>query len=379
MSRSGSRGRRRPAIRRTAGGLALFADPRALPADALALLAAREGRCLFGSLAWYRTVIDHGLGAGETGCFAVWPPHGPPDAIFPLMRAAQGDLRSLTNPYSCVYAPLLAPRLGDDRILRAGEALGVLCREAARVRLEALPEEWPALPPLLEGVRRAGLVVRRFNHFGNWHEQVGGVSWAGYLAARPGALRETMRRKLRRVARARSVAIEVVEGEEGLAAGIEAFETVYGRSWKEPEPFASFNPALMRAISPLRSLRLGLMRIEGEPVAAQFWIVEDGRATVLKLAHDERFKAYSPGTVLTASMLRRLIDEERVREIDFGRGDDRYKSAWASRRRQRIGVLLINPRRPRGLIIVLGEALGAGRRAVRSVLAHPRATSRADS
>ncbi|MBO0710050.1 MAG: GNAT family N-acetyltransferase [Acetobacteraceae bacterium] len=366
-------------IRRAADDLALFADPRAMPADTLALVGAREGRCLFGSLAWYRTVIDHGLGAGETGCFAVWPPRGPPDAIFPLVRAAHGDLRSLTNPYSCVYAPLLAPRLGDDRIIRAGEALGVLCRGRARVRLDALPAEWPALPPLLEGVRRAGLVVHRFNHFGNWYEPVGGVSWAGYLAARPGALREIMRRKLRRIARGRSVAIEVVTGAEGLGAGIGAFETVYGRSWKEPEPFPAFNPALMRAISPLGSLRLGLMRIDGEPVAAQFWIVEDGRATVLKLAHDERFKAYSPGTVLTASMLRRLLDEERVREIDFGRGDDRYKSAWASRRRQRIGVLLINPRRPRGLIVALGTTLGAGRRAVRSVFARPRAMSQGGS
>lgn len=351
-----------------------------MPADARAFLAARDGQCLFGSLAWYRTVIDHGLGAGETGRFVVWPPDGPPDAIFPLACAAGGELRSLTNPYSGLYAPLLAPRLSHDRIIRAGEVLGGLCRDCPSVRLDALAQEWRELAPLLEGVRRAGLTVRRFNHFGNWHEPVGGVSWAGYLAARPGALRETVRRKLARIARARAIAIEVVTGMDGLEAGIAAFETVYARSWKEPEPFPAFNPALMRAIAPLGTLRLGLMRIDGEPVAAQFWIVEEGRATVLKLAHDERFRAHSPGTVLTALMLRRLLDEEHVREIDFGRGDDRYKSAWASRRRQRIGVLMINPCRPRGFMIALGAtlgaSLGAGRRRVRAALARACATFR---
>ena len=39
-------------------------------------------------------------------------------------------------------------------------------------------------------------------------------------------------------------------------------------------------------------------------------------------------KRYSPGTVLTAMMLRRLIEEEGVSEIDFGRGDDDYKRGW---------------------------------------------------
>ena len=79
---------------------------------------------------------------------------------------------------------------------------------------------------------------------------------------------------------------------------------------------------------------------------------------MLKLAHDETFKAHSPGTVLTALMIRHLLDNEHVAQIDLGRGDDTYKQGWAVERRQRIGVLLINPRRPAGLMALLRHAFG---------------------
>ena len=87
---------------------------------------------------------------------------------------------------------------------------------------------------------------------------------------------------------------------------------------------------------------------------------------MLKLAHDEAFKAASPGTVLTALMLRRLLDEEQVPEIDFGRGDDAYKPAWAAQRRQRIGLMLANPLHPRGLAFLGRHALGRARAALRA-------------
>jgi CelD/BcsL family acetyltransferase involved in cellulose biosynthesis len=127
----------------------------------------------------------------------------------------------------------------------------------------------------------------------------------------------------------------------------------------------------MRAMAPRGGVRLGLWCIGDQPVAAQFWVVAEGRAIVLKLAHDEAFKAHSPGTVLTAMMLRHLLDREHVAEIDFGRGDDAYKKDWAARRRRRIGILLVNPWRPAGAAAMLRHAAGQARHAVRRVVAGP--------
>jgi CelD/BcsL family acetyltransferase involved in cellulose biosynthesis len=57
-------------------------------------------------------------------------------------------------------------------------------------------------------------------------------------------------------------------------------------------------------------------------------------------------------------MLRHLLDQEHVAEIDFGRGDDPYKQGWASSRRQRIGVLLVNPWRLSGAVAWLRHGVG---------------------
>jgi CelD/BcsL family acetyltransferase involved in cellulose biosynthesis len=125
----------------------------------------------------------------------------------------------------------------------------------------------------------------------------------------------------------------------------------------------------MRVAAGLGLLRLGVLRAraDGAPLAAQYWILDRGgqRATVLKLAHVETQRAASPGTVLTALMIRELVREDGVSELDFGRGDDAYKRLWAGQRRQRIGVLLADPLHPAGAAALLRRALSVLRQRLR--------------
>jgi CelD/BcsL family acetyltransferase involved in cellulose biosynthesis len=95
----------------------------------------------------------------------------------------------------------------------------------------------------------------------------------------------------------------------------------------------------MRNLATAGWLRLAICRLNGRPVAAQLWAVTAGTGTVLKLAHDQAFDRLSPGTVLTAFAIRRLIQNDGIARIDFGRGDDGYKAAWTTRRTPHIGVL----------------------------------------
>ena len=313
-------------------------------------------------LAWWRCVVAAALAPGTRPLFAVCREAGEVAAILPLQRERRA-LSGLVTPYTCLYQPLIAAGADDALVHRVGRSLGQRLRAWPTLRLDALDGAWPLLAPLLAGFGAAGWRGYRFDAFGNWHEPVRGLDWRAYLAARPGSLRETIRRKQRRHGATLSMTLATTP--EAVAPGLAAYRDIYRRSWKQPEPFPDFDAALLAAAAAAGVLRLGVLWQGEVALAAQYWIVERNIATLLKLAHDQAARAASPGTVLTAWMLERLLDHERLEGIDFGRGDDGYKQAWAGHRRQRIGVMLADPRRPRGMLALAQHRLAGAIRRMR--------------
>jgi CelD/BcsL family acetyltransferase involved in cellulose biosynthesis len=338
-----------------------FATVGALPPEALTLL---DGGGLFDTHEWWNVVLAHAMPPASDALFVVVRALGRVVAIVPMLRTGR-RLCSLTTPYTCVYQPVIAPGLDEPARVMAMAAFGRLGRSSGVVRLDALPRAWIGLADLEAGSRRAGLVPLRFDHFGNWSEDVTGLAWSSYLLRRPGALRETIRRRLRRAEKIPEARFDLYTSPQQMDAAAKVFESVYARSWKDPEPFPAFNVALMRAMAAHGWLRLGVWSAGSVPVGVQLWVVKDGHAIVLKLAHDQAFKTHSPGTVLTALMIRHLLDNEHVARLDFGRGDDAYKQGWAAERRQCIGLLLVNPWRLAGMAALLRHAAGRMRNALR--------------
>lgn len=308
---------------------------------------------------WWRAMLRAGISPGAQPHFLLHEA----GALFPMQTLDHGRvLESLTNPYTCLYHPLLVSGLDARSLHHIGADFARYCRTWPTIRLDALPQSWPGQTALLAGMRSGGLFAAPFDHFGNWYEPVGGLSWSSYLECRRGELRETIRRKLRRLERHADVAFEVVTAASAINPAIAIYEDVYTRSWKVPEPYPDFNPEMMREAARCGGLRLGILRVHGQAAAVQIWIVMRGSAAVLKLAHDKAFKAYSPGTVLTALTIRYLLEHDQVTELDFGRGDDAYKQLWATQRRQRLGLVLINPRRPAGAAALTRSIVAKWRR-----------------
>jgi CelD/BcsL family acetyltransferase involved in cellulose biosynthesis len=96
-------------------------------------------------------------------------------------------------------------------------------------------------------------------------------------------------------------------------------------------------------------LRLGICRIDGVPVAAQLWTVENGVALIHKLAHRESAAELSPGTILSAAMFRHVIDEDNVNMVDFGTGNDHYKADWMDGNTTLMQLSAFNPATVSGL------------------------------
>ncbi|MBI0537865.1 GNAT family N-acetyltransferase [Roseomonas sp. KE2513] len=352
-----------PPRRSAAPALRALAPGEAMPAWCDRYLSPAR-RDALGGRAWYDTTLTAGMPERAEPLLALCAAEA---VLIPLMRLG-GRLQSMTTPYSLSWRPLVAGLADDGTMRAAGCDLGRLLRGGPPAVLDCLAQEEPGLEAFIGGLRAAGLVPLRFAHFGNWHEAVTPEDgWDGYLSDRASALQSTIRRKTPRCLK-RARFEWIVDPGPRLEAGIAAYEAVRARSWKPFEPSPGFDGALMRAMAAEGTLRLGVLRLrDGDvPVAAQYWAVSGGRAVVLKLAHDEAQRDLSPGTVLTALMMADILDGDgTVHEVDFGRGDDPYKRLWAGQRRQRLGLLVADPRHPAGVAAIGRHAAGLLRRSAR--------------
>ena len=321
--------------------------------NGLAAALRQEGGELFGaggevSAAWFQALAQSTLDAGETAQLAVLRGKNGGGAALALARRADGTLRALTAPYTTRFA-VLADEPKSARSL--GAALGTTV--ARRLELDAL-EDTPINRALLEGLKSVGMICASYRHFANWHDEV--ASFADYWAARPASLRHTVTRKGEK-ARKAGAQFELAASPQEIGALLPLYLEVYAQSGKVPEPHAAFMPAMVEALAARGEVRLGLLRLEGAPVAAQIWLVDNERATIFKLAHRREWPAFSPGTLLTHWMLSQLLARDRIRRVDFGRGDDAYKRNWLTRRCFRWGVIACNPRNPAGLRDIAAQIL----------------------
>lgn len=252
-------------------------------------------------------------------------------AALPLMQDA-GGLHPLANWYSFTARPLCTDRA------RAPALMAAIARSltpAGALRLWPMPGA--EAHGLAQALAASGWIVASAPCDTNHALTVSGRSFAQFWATRPGALRETVRRKGRKG----TVAIRIATAFD--ADDWDAYETVYRRSWKPGEGAPELLRRFARAEGAAGALRLGLATIAGQPVAAQFWTVEGGTAFIHKLAHDETARAHSPGTLLSAAMFARAIDEDGVDLIDFGTGDDPYKRDWTDTVRPRWRIEACRP------------------------------------
>lgn len=266
------------------------------------------------------------------------------------------SLAGLSNYYTCRFATIGERPPDAAAIEEWAVNLRASAQAPASVRFDSL-EEGPMLEAFAEGLRRAGYKVERFRHFGTWSADVRNLDFDAYWAARPAALRNTVARKDKTVNADASVEMRCFETPADADAAIAFYETVSGKSWQGVEPHPYFAQALIRAALEAGAGRVWGMTIGDTPAAAQIWLSGARRATLFKLAYDQRYKRYSPGTLLTRAAIENVIESGEADEIDFGRGDDPYKRDWAPNRRQLWGVAGYDTARPAGIALALRNLL----------------------
>lgn len=356
-----------------------FSSFEELPPDVQSLFEQAGKQSFFSSLPWFRTFVGHALDKRDhlrIYCAPDSPAETSESSVVltTVHRAVDTGvfkprkLSSLSNYYTSLFN-LVGNGAGTrEGAVKLARAIANDSPTWDEVELKPLDLDSPAFIALKEGLQSAGFVVQTYFCFGNWYLKVHGRTYAEYLEHLPSVLKNTLRRKKKKLEKSGRARIEIVTGGENLRSAIVAYDKVYSASWKQPEPYPHFVPELISTCARLGALRLGILYFDGEPIAAQFWIVQNGAALIYKLAYDNKFTEWSAGTILTAALMEHVIDLDKVGEIDYLTGDDAYKRDYMSDRRERWGILAMNPRTVRGAAAIARHVGGrAVKRAVQSL------------
>ncbi len=278
-----------------------------------------------------------------------------PIAIVPLvlssgrLRGLPVRLASILNAPDTAFAdwlivgrpePVIEAVLAHLVDRRDWDVLALNALPTASLTLKALHAwlpghyRWQPLPPLRSPY---------LNTTGTWEE-----FWAGTSQR----FKKTVRNVRNRLAKAGIVSIEehrMVSPDSSVFADLLA---VSERSWKAQRNLAIATmpgmPGFFRDLTAHAShrgwLRLWIMRLDGRPVASEYQLEADGRVHALRADIDASLPdELSPGTHLTAEIVRALFARETVYEYDMGLGDNEYKSRWASDAHERGRLRIFRP------------------------------------
>jgi CelD/BcsL family acetyltransferase involved in cellulose biosynthesis len=313
-----------------------------------------EGRSLFLRHEWFRNLLNHVPDVNSLRV-VVAEQHGRVVGLLPgcvrretIHRFGFRALTFMSNYYS-PFAAVVRDRNSDDGSAAVERAL--FRHVASTVSnwdvmiLQSIPEERGALDRTRAALASAGLPYTERDQAINWHLPCAGMSYADYLESRGQKRKKKLQYERRRLEAMSGFSFHLqTAADDDLEASIAAYYEVYGRSWKQHEPYPHFHADLMRESARRGWLRLGLLRLNDVPVAAQLWLVYEGTASIVKVAYDDRYGKYSPGTVLTLALLEHVLDVDHVAEVDFLSGNDPYKREWMTHSRLRRTLLVYNPR-----------------------------------
>ncbi|MDH3588918.1 MAG: GNAT family N-acetyltransferase [Gammaproteobacteria bacterium] len=334
----------------------VFSNLDTIPEEIAAGLSLAAGLPFFESIEWFRCLARHGLDAGTPRLYVSKDNDDLQSALFCLAKGRQ--LSSLTNFYTIEYGPVMR---GADAMTGLRDIASYIAGERPRwntIDLRNLHEtELASLDTVLSA---SGFATHRWEQHKNWFLDVGEQSFEQYFETLSSQLRNTIERKSRKAEREHELRLAVYPG-DGLTLdeATRHYQQVYAASWKQPEPFTEFMPALLKMSDEHNLCRVGLAWVDGEPAAAQIWLDDGDPVFIYKLAYDRKFAELSIGSLLSKKMFQNAIDVDRVLKIDYGVGDEPYKHDWMSDCQALSGLMACNRSTARGLLTHLRESLSA--------------------
>ncbi|MCW8889430.1 MAG: GNAT family N-acetyltransferase [Sedimenticola sp.] len=264
-------------------------------------------------------------------------------SFFEVIELGENDTQKLQDRYCSLFSNILSSEKWSQLII------------------EPLDREGQSYCLIIEACRRLKIPYATYYRFDNYTLSLNGKSFSDYYNELPSRLRNTIKRKLKKVqSKFERYEIEIIKKPEDVEKAIDEFEQIYNESWKKQEGIPEFIRDFSLRAAENGWLRLSIMRLNGNPCAAQIWFVKDGIASIFKLAHSEEYRDYSVGTLLFYEKIKELVTVDKISMIDFLIGGDSYKKDWAFKKKERWGVMLFNTKTLFGLLLYIRHDIISG-------------------
>ncbi len=285
------------------------------------ILVRRPWNSVFLTPAWQETWWDEFGREDELRLFTVGPEDAPLGVAPMLLRGDRltflGDT-DLFDYHDFITAdPAFYPALFD-----------CLEQEPWRTMELTSAPEWTSTFELLPRAAR-----ERGHHVRVEHEDVApGIelpgSWDAYLAGLRKKDRHELRRKLRRLESAGEITLRLAEGPT-FDRDLELFQQVMAESREEKKDFLSperqaFFVRMAGRMRALGLLKLFLLELDGDPIAAVLTFDYEGRRLLYNSGYRHEHARLAPGLLLKALCIRDAI-ESGLTYFDLLRGAEGYK------------------------------------------------------
>ncbi|MEQ1656006.1 MAG: GNAT family N-acetyltransferase [Nitrospira sp.] len=170
--------------------------------------------------------------------------------------------------------------------------------------------------------------------------------WEAFINSKSQRFRKTYRNVVNRVRRLGRIQVDCMKGDPSG----DLLKDIFGvseRGWKHQQGLAMTNSQeAMRFFSRLTKvssekgwLMVWLLRLDGEPIAMEFDLVQGGVVSALRSDFDEKYGEHSPGSYLEYEIMQNLF-MGGFAEYNTGPGVNAYKLKWtdAAREHQRLHV-----------------------------------------
>ena len=136
-----------------------------------------------------------------------------------------------------------------------------------------------------------------------------------------------------------------------LEAQLAAFMDVEASGWKGSQGIGTaiklhpslrnFYQTLARTLSPSGGVSINTLTVDGKCIAAQFCLLVDDTAYILKIGYDENFKRYAPGNLLLGFFLRRSMEDGVLKRINLVT-DVSWHEDWKPRAYEKSSLCIFN-------------------------------------